>query len=67
MHRLNIKEVMTKNVLSMSTLLIQLKSPDSELSKTSNELKIGSYGSYEPKCTSNVDTVDTNEKTHRLD
>ena len=40
MHQLNIKEVMTQNVLTMSTLLIHLKSPDSELSKTSNGLKI---------------------------
>ena len=36
MHWLNIKEVMTKNVLTMSTLLIKLKSPDSKLSKTLN-------------------------------
>ena len=41
MHRLNIKEVMTKYVLTMLTLLIQLKSPDSELFKTSNGLNIG--------------------------
>ena len=38
---LNIKEVMTQNVLTMSTLSIHLKSPDSELSKTLNRLKIG--------------------------
>ena len=41
MHQLNIKEVMTKDVLTMLTLLIQLSNPDSELSKTSNGLKIG--------------------------
>ena len=41
MHQLNIKEVMTQNLLTMSKLLIQLKSPDSELSKTSNRWKIG--------------------------
>ena len=100
-NQLNIKEVMRQNVLAMSTLLIQLKSPDSELSKTSNRLKIGwisrklwakmywqcqhcwyswkalilsfpklqmdgksvkYQGSYEPKCTGNVITVDTVEK-----
>ena len=41
MHQLNSKKVMTQNVLTMSTLSIQLKSPDSEISKTSNGLKIG--------------------------
>ena len=41
MHRLNIKEVMIKYVLTMLTLSIQLKSPDSELFKTSNGLNIG--------------------------
>ena len=39
-NRLNIKEVMGLNLLAMCTLLIYLKSPDSELSKTSNRLKI---------------------------
>ena len=35
-NRLNIKEVMIKNVLGMLTLLIQLKNPNSQLSKTLN-------------------------------
>ena len=100
-NRLNIKEVMSQNALAMSSLLIQLKSPDSELSKTLNGLKISwisrklwgkmywqcqhcwyswkalilsfpklqmdwksveYQGSYEAKCTGNVNTVDTVEK-----
>ena len=74
---LNIKEVMSQNVLVMSTLLIQLKSPDSVLSKTFLGLKIGwilrklwteMYVEYVRATNTSVfvSTVSTNNKAYTI-